>query len=71
MKRRSFSRSQLDSLLAYATKGIEKLIQIQKEVLGPIADQIEQGTAETVQTKEETAQNEGEADAESTLGHNQ
>lgn len=70
----SFTRSQLDTLLAYATKGIEKLIQIQKEVLGPIADQIEQEAApteETVQTEEEKAQNEGEADAEGTPGHNQ
>lgn len=35
-----FSREQLNTLLAYAEKGIKALIEKQKEVLGPLSEQI-------------------------------
>lgn len=35
-----FSREELDELLAYAEKGIQSLIQIQKDTLGNLGDQI-------------------------------
>ncbi|MDQ0340877.1 ribonuclease PH [Caldalkalibacillus uzonensis] len=35
-----FTREQLNTLLAYAEKGIQELINLQKDVLGPIADHI-------------------------------
>ncbi|EGL81564.1 Ribonuclease PH [Caldalkalibacillus thermarum TA2.A1] len=35
-----FTRDQLNVLLAYAEKGIQELIMVQKDVLGPIADLI-------------------------------
>jgi ribonuclease PH len=36
----TFSSEQLDSLLKLATKGIEQLINVQKECLGQLADEI-------------------------------
>ncbi|CAJ1313889.1 ribonuclease PH [Paenibacillus sp. PK4536] len=44
---RPFSRDELDQLLALGSEGIEKMIAMQKEILGPIALKINSGQAGT------------------------
>jgi ribonuclease PH len=45
----TFSREQLHELLGTAELGIRQLIDIQKEVLGPLAEQIKKSSAESVE----------------------
>jgi ribonuclease PH len=54
----SFTRSQLDTLLAYAAKGIQELIEVQKEALGEIAAKIGHlsSTADTEQSEQSIEQ---------------
>jgi len=44
---RPFSREELDQLLVLGSEGIEKMIAMQKEILGPIALKINSGQAGT------------------------
>lgn len=46
-----FNKEQLNTLLEYAEKGIQELIHLQKEILGPIADQV--GKLEAITPEEE------------------